>query len=108
MTRWRCTGLVLAAVVLVLVGWRLTRPVEYSATNSPDGRFRLVVYSEASLLPRMPGQGGDAPGVVRLVDVTSGRTLKEMHVEMVQLVHPIDWQPGHVSVRLLLDWPLPP
>jgi hypothetical protein len=63
------------AVLAVRTGHR-ARASEYQAFESPDGRFRVVVYSFPSPAPMMPGQGGDARGFVRLYDL-SGRLLRE-------------------------------
>jgi hypothetical protein len=53
----------------------------------------------------MPGQAGDAPGVVRLYDRT-GRLLAEADVEMVQLVESVDWSNDKASIKLVVDWDL--
>jgi hypothetical protein len=55
----------------------------------------------------MPGQAGDAPGMVRLFD-DSGRMLNEAPVDMVQLVEDVQWSPRNVQVRLVFDFPLKP
>jgi hypothetical protein len=51
----------------------------------------------------MPGQAGDAPGTVRLVNA-AGRRLAETPVEMVQLVQRVDWSGGHARIDLIVDW----
>lgn len=78
---------------------------EYRSFPSPDGRFRIVVL-RAPMPAAMPGQAGDAPGVVRLYD-SNGKLLHETKVEMVQLVDQVDWQSGRVAVKLVADWELP-
>lgn len=105
--RWRLAGLVLAVAVLLAAGvawW--PRPQTAAVFDSPDGRFKLVVLRDAFPWASMPGQAGDNPGWVLLVD-RQGRELQRARVAMVQLVEQVEWQPDRVSVRLLVDWPLP-
>lgn len=79
----------------------------YKTFNSPDGQFVLEVYSfDASVLPAMPGQGGDAHGVVLLKN-KSGNILQKCNVEMVQLIESPEWSLDSVKVKLILDWQLP-
>jgi len=79
----------------------------YQTFNSPDGQFILEVYSfDSNMLSLMPGQGGDAPGVVFLKN-KSGHILQKCNVEMVQLVDSPEWNPDSVKVKLIFDWKLP-
>ncbi len=54
----------------------------------------------------MPGQAGDAQGMVRLYD-RHGRLLQETQVDMVQLVDQVDWTESMVRIKLIAEWPLP-
>ena len=54
----------------------------------------------------MPGQAGDAPGVVRLYD-RQGRLLHETRVDMVQRVQKVEWTEKAVGIKLVADWSLP-
>jgi hypothetical protein len=82
-------------------------PMEESASYTrPDGKYRIVVFRIPVWLAMMPGQGSDAPGVVRLYD-QQGKLLHETKVEMVQLVDHVDWGPKKVEIKLIADWDLP-
>ncbi len=104
-------ALILAAagvlvVLAVRVGHR-PRASEYQAFESPDGRFRVVVYSCPSPAPMMPGQGGDARGFIRLYD-RSGRLLREEPVDRVQRIANLRWEDGRLEIPLFAEWDLPP
>lgn len=77
----------------------------YRTFDSPDGRYRVEVWRQQMDFA-MPGQSGDAPGVVRLVYAASGGVLAEMPVDMVQLVEEVDWSEGHARIKLIVDWDL--
>jgi hypothetical protein len=94
----------LAAASLYLL--RRAPAAEYRTFNSPDGRYRVVVYRYPSPFAMVPGQSGDAPGFVRLYD-GRGHTLAEAGAEMVQTVDRVDWEDGKVNVKLIAEWPLP-
>ena len=80
--------------------WFLTR------ANSPDGRFRMVIYRMPAR-STMPGQGGDAPGSVRLYDQRTGRVLEEKDVDMVQRIDQFEWSSTNLHIKLFADWKLP-
>lgn len=72
---------------------------------SPDGAFRILVLRRP--LPfAMPGQAGDAPGIVRLLD-RNGHVLRETDVEMVQMANTVEWEAHRVRIRFVADWELP-
>lgn len=101
--------LVAALVVLFLVAlalWQKTRLTQYEVLQSPDARFKVVVYRRPVWPSTMPGQAGDAPGVVRLYD-QSGRLLHEAPIEMVQQVSDLKWTHDRVTIPLVFDWQLP-
>ena len=79
---------------------------EYRRFESPRGDFRILVMRQGSFGAMMPGQSGDAPGVVRLVD-REGHVLQEKAVSMVQLVDQVTWREDRVTIRGLADWQLP-
>jgi len=100
-----------AGIVVILVmaaaAWAWTRRPEVVGTyERPDHRYKVVVLRQAPLLPTLPGQSGDAPGVVRLVD-HDGRVLQEAPVEQVQVVDGVTWVDHGVQVKLVADWSLP-
>lgn len=79
----------------------------YRESISPDGLYKIEVVRHPVYFSMMPGQSSDAPGTIRLTD-RRGRILKEAPVAMVQLVEHIDWGPQRVTIKLLVDWELPP
>lgn len=105
--RLRIAGLV---VMLLIAGYLIQlryRLEEYQVIRSPDQRFRVVVYRRRIWPSTMPGQGSDAPGVVRLYD-RSGKLLDEAEISMVQHMNDIVWTRDRVEVPLIFSWPLPP
>jgi hypothetical protein len=91
------------AVVIGALSFRSEEP--YVEFPSPDGRFRVMVTRRPRLLGVGPGQSGDAPGRVLLVD-PHGQVLREAPVEMVQLVE-VRWRPDAVEIRPFGEWRLP-
>jgi hypothetical protein len=73
---------------------------------SPDGRFAIVV-NRCEMRFAMPGQGGDGPGYVRLVDVETGKVLERTDIDMVNAFPGVEWHPHRVAIPLLVEWPLP-
>ena len=105
------TGLWIALVALVALiagyaAWRHFGWEQYRVIESPDARFRIVVYRRAIWPSTTPGHGSDAPGVVRLYD-RSGRLLQEAEIPMVQQINDLEWSRDHVTVPLVFDWKLP-
>ncbi|MCC6132917.1 MAG: hypothetical protein IT186_23550 [Acidobacteria bacterium] len=100
------------AVAFLLAGsavlvWRLRHPPsEYRRFESPDGRFQVVVYAVPSLLPVMPGQGGDASGFVRL-EKAPGKVLQQKNVSMVNSIDQVKWEKDRVVIWLFAEWDLP-
>ncbi len=89
------------AVCAALAGCKLQ---PYRTFERPDGLYRIEVWRQFQVFA-MPGQAGDAPGTVRLVD-SQRNTLAEARVEMVELVDAVDWSGGHARIRLIVDWDL--
>lgn len=94
--RWKSlVALVLIALAFIwsagggAYGYRSTNP-------SPDGKYKLVIYSRPMLIA-FPGQGSDAPGYVQLQD-QSGRVLAGGYVEMVQNAYEVEWREDEVDV----------
>lgn len=80
---------------------------EYRTFNSPDGRYKIVVYRVPETSATMPGQAGDAPGPVCLYETANGKLLNEKRVEMVQVIDQISWSATNVDIKLFADWKLP-
>lgn len=79
---------------------------QYATFTRPDGHYQIVVMRKKNLLGVMPGQASDSPGVIRLYN-QRGELMREMDVEMVQLVEKVDWQEQNLSIKLIVDWSLP-
>ena len=81
---------------------------EYSRFKSPDGKYEIVVYGIPTFIPTMPGNAGDAPGFVQLVD-QKGNVLNEANVDMVQIIEPaaLIWGKKVVHIISIADWELP-
>jgi hypothetical protein len=97
--------------ICLLVGWlrstgRIGATVWKEDRSPYGGRFSLRVMSQPMLFS-FPGGGSDAPGIIQLIDNQSGRLLRTAPVEMVQLVERVEWTCTNVSVRLVVEWPLP-
>lgn len=78
----------------------------YTTARSPDGRF-LVEVRRCEMRYAAPGQGGDAPGIIRLVDLTNGKELKRKRIDIVSTFTGAEWSERRVSIPLLVDWDLP-
>jgi hypothetical protein len=76
----------------------------YRTFERPDGLYSVEVWRQPQIFA-MPGQAGDAPGTLRLLNA-AGRKLAETSVEMVQLVQRVDWSGGHARIDLIVDWDL--
>jgi hypothetical protein len=100
-----------SAVLLltVLAWWAQSTYVwreAYVSFTRPDGRYKVLVTRNKAWTALMPGQTGDSPGVVWLLD-KEDNPLYWTDVEMVQLVEHVDWQDKRVSIKLIADWDLP-
>ena len=107
-TKKRLTILVVGVVALIAAFaiWQRVHLEQYRVIESPDSRFRLVVYRRQTWHSTMPGQGSDAPGIVRLYD-RSGHLLDEAAIPMVQQINDLEWSKDRVTVPLVFDWKLP-
>lgn len=95
------------ALGILILWWVFpTKLEEYASFVRSDGQYRVVVLRQRSWMARMPGQSGDAAGVVRLYH-KSGELLHEAPVDMVQQVDQVVWENKHVSVKLIAEWELP-
>jgi hypothetical protein len=106
--RWIVPASLGALIVVIALVWFLAprfRMQEYASFAHPDGDFTVVVLRYPQWKPAMPGQGGDAPGVVRLYD-EEGNLQNEARVEMVQLVDQVDWEADTVRIKSVAAWPL--
>jgi hypothetical protein len=110
MTRrfWTVIGVLLALCATAFGAVALIRREELHASFSrPDGQYRVLVFRRMYSFGVMPGQGGDVPGRVVLVD-RSGEALREAPVEMVQLVENVEWLDAGVFIFPCGEWTLPP
>jgi len=105
----RFLWLILAGLGLIALGlWLRQRDSleEYLTFTRPDGRYRVVVMRRLVSRRMMPGQSGDAPGVLRLYD-RNGKLLAETTIEMVQLAQKVEWGDKTVEIPLIAKWSLP-
>lgn len=98
--------LVITLVLLISTFFGCAKMEEYAAFNSPDGKYKIVVMKKSTFFGKSPGQGGDVPGEVRLVN-KNGDVLQQKDVEMVQLVEKVEWTEKNVYIKLVADWELP-
>jgi hypothetical protein len=82
-TKWIIGCATVVAVVAGAVAWRAD--TLYREWDSKDGTIRAVVRKQwiSSIIPAMPGQGGDAPGWVTVIDRRTGSILLHKRVDMV-------------------------
>lgn len=101
-------AIILAIAVMTVIGVVIERHFDLQEVrrfSSPDGRHALIVYRRPPVFSA-PGQGSDAAGIV-VLETRAGVQLRQMPVEMVQLVEDPEWTTDRVRLKLLLDWPLP-
>jgi hypothetical protein len=87
-----------ACMLMGCSGWQ-----KYKEYPSPDGRYQLEVLRKTGSSV-MPGQGGDAPGRVRLIK--AGKVIREIDVDMASSVDAPTWTGKTVYLRTILEWPL--
>lgn len=105
--RWLIVVLLIIAVTFggfYLFG--VSRMENYATFESPDGRYKIEVLRKKGFFGSSPGQAGDSPGEVRLVN-KNGDVLEQTDVEMVQLVENVEWTKDSVYIKLIADWKLP-
>jgi hypothetical protein len=101
-----CTAVfALAGSAYVLLAMRTPAGL-YAEYTSPDGALRVVVTREASWGGVAPGQGGDAPGVVVLLN-EAGTELRRANLESVNQVQNVSWGDASVRVTPFITWELP-
>lgn len=103
--KWVAATLIVGVVISAAVSCKRT-VTRYRDIESPDGKYRIVVYSRRQFFPVGPGQGGDASGFVQLQDRT-GKVLREKEVAMVQNIDQVYWEQNKVEIKLFADWDLP-
>ena len=98
---------VIGLPLVIALAVATTRESTYLEFHSPDKRLAIVVKRKTQLFGVGPGQSGDAPGRVLLVDA-KGTILREAPIEMVQLIEVGTWGTRSVEVRPFGEWRLPP
>jgi hypothetical protein len=98
---WMFRKFAVITIVIFITGWsllyanyRLSAKVAF-VEDSPDGRFRVVVY-RLSNYSMTPGSGSDAPATARLYD-SKGRCLEQGDIEMLQVAY-VEWDSDEVHV----------
>ena len=100
--RWFAAAGAVATALLVLGFAPL---LTYRSVASPDGAFLAVARHSlaATLVPAMPGQGGDKPGRITLMR-TGGSTCGSHDVPMVSVVGEIVWDLGARPRLARIGW----
>ncbi len=101
--------IVLLIVVGLIQGFFIfgdSRMEDYATFESPDGQYKIVVLRKKEFFGSAPGQAGDSPGEVRLIN-KNGDVIEKTDVEMVQLVENVEWTDKSVYIKLVADWKLP-
>ncbi len=98
---WMWVRFLITSLIVFVIGWtawyanyRLSATKAFHE-DSPDGRFRVVVYR----LPNYsmtPGSGGDAPAIVKLFD-SNGQLLQQSDLDMIQLAQ-VEWSEDSVMI----------
>lgn len=99
-------SLVIILIILVSSLFGCAKMEEYATFNSPNGKYKIVVMKKSSFFGKSPGQVGDSPGEVRLLN-KNGDVLENKDVEMVQLVEKVEWTDKNVYIKMVADWELP-
>jgi hypothetical protein len=101
--------MVVSCVTLALLLSSCDEPMqEYRTFESPDRMYRAIIYRKPLKGMVMPGQAGDAPGVVRVFDY-KGKQIGQVRVAMVSAVATIEWFPRKVLIppNTFIDLPSP-
>ena len=107
--RW--TGTLLLALFAGFSAALFAPVLTYREVASPDGAFTAIAKSSLfySLIPVMPGQGGDKPGRVTVVR-NDGQSCGSADVEMVSLVSDLRWyldsKPQEAHIVATATWNL--
>jgi hypothetical protein len=107
----RSVFVILLVVAAALAALLFTPLPSTRTTESPDGEFIAVVKTGLfdSLLPVMPGQGGDKPGSVTMMR-KDGRSCGSAALDMVSYIYDLRWEldrkPRFASIGLIVTWNL--
>lgn len=91
-------------LTIVLMLSSCEEPKAEKVFNSPCGKYTLEVYPK-KVRWSAPGDSGQGPGRVVLRSRENG-ILKEVAVDMVNLVEKVWWESDSVTVRGLDTWDL--
>lgn len=101
---------ILIVLVLIIISTYFFRTFfslsEYRTFYSPHKIYRIVVFRRPVFQFMLPGQSGDAPGIVRLYD-HQGNLLYQVKVNLVQSVDRVYWEGKTVHIKCLVEWKLP-
>lgn len=98
--------ILLVALISLYFSLKYFSEEEYRSFMSPQGHYVVTVFRTPVFPSIMPGQSGDAPGVVKLFDY-KGKVLQKTKVEMVQLVDTVEWETNKVRIKNVVEWNLP-
>ena len=112
MRRLCLTALVIGAATLAVLAALLFVPLRSDrSVQSPGGEFTAVVKTRLiySLLPVMPGQGGDKPASVTMTR-KDGRSCGSAELDMVSEIYGLRWEldrrPRLASIGPIVSWNL--
>jgi hypothetical protein len=107
----RAFTIVLSIFVTSLIGLAvlaLAPLVEHARRESPDGRFLAIVRTEPlySIIPVMPGQSGDKPGLMTLYRGRQpcGSVWLPMASFIADLRWDLDRQPRRAAIPAVATW----
>src|SRR5690349_17997856 len=102
----RAATIVVCALVafIVVAALHLFSRTEVSRFSDPSGKYTVIVSKRRyqSYLPRMPGQGGDAPGFVEILG-PNRKSMGRVPIAMLQQVD-VRWSSSGAEIRLIAEW----
>lgn len=99
--------LIALGLMLFLLAASTLRQKEYSRVTSPDGRYTAIAKYRAyqEWLPMNPGSSGDKPGTITVIS-SSGAACGTQEVDMVSMIHDLEWSAKEANIRLIANWKL--
>lgn len=103
----RAKLLITLGLVLISLAATALHQKEYSRVSSPDGKHTAIAQYRAyrEWLPMNPGSSGDKPGTITIIS-SSGATCGSHEVDMVSMIHNLEWTAQEANIRLVAAWKL--
>lgn len=64
---------------------------QHSINPSPDGNYQIVIFAYPSFTSFLPGQGGDASGLLKVIDLNTQKIIYTHNVSKVNDIPTIEW-----------------